>query len=610
MKFSNTTLFQNKIKLVVLLFLFSALGLKAQEKLIYIPRITNSKVKKTTNTLKLPFFDDFSDYTGLAKAELWDTSGVYINNTLAVNPPSAGVATFDAYDAKSKIYSTATANNHFRADYLLSLPIDLGATDTKDVYFSFFYQPQGIGNAPELNDSLVLQFYAPQKQSWQTVWFTLGSKIKDFQYIILPVANTDYLKKGFRFRFYNYCSFLSSTSSSTITNADLWHVDYIYLNKNRTIIDNVFHDISFLSAQTNYLKKYSSVPWQYFLSSQNLLTDSFNVCLRNIDNSGRKLKERFIYWKEEYSGDSVSAYQLGATNIPASSIADYKFKFPLKFKDNGMDSANFKVVNKFITDDYDRKNNNKIIINQKFKDYYAYDDGSSEAAYGILGEGSRNALFAYQFVPLQSGFLNALDIYFNYSLNQAYVKPIYLCLWDSKNGKPSEILYKQEGFKPKFSSSTNQFIRYKLDSSIAIDDTFYVGWIQTTSNSVNIGYDLNNNAAQYTYYNIDGSWRKSALTGSVMMRPVIEDKVSSISKPKQSKAITFYPNPANNFIYLNNPKGNNLIRILDLTGKIVFQTKIPEKTINTANLKNGIYIMQIINNSLLLSTQKLIIQHR
>jgi hypothetical protein len=43
---------------------------------------------RTANTpLRLPFFDDFSTYSGLPKDSLWINGGVSVNNRLSLNRP-------------------------------------------------------------------------------------------------------------------------------------------------------------------------------------------------------------------------------------------------------------------------------------------------------------------------------------------------------------------------------------------------------------------------------------------------------------------------------------------------------------------------------------------
>ena len=126
------------------------------------------------NPINIPFVDDFSNYTGYPDTALWIGRQVFINQHFALNPPTIGCATFDALDEKGKIYDHAS-NMTFGADTLLSRPIRLDsifypfprALDPRDsIMFCFFFQPgggvgerwQGLGNAPENNDSLILEF--------------------------------------------------------------------------------------------------------------------------------------------------------------------------------------------------------------------------------------------------------------------------------------------------------------------------------------------------------------------------------------------------------------------------------------------------------------------
>ena len=68
------------------------------------------------------------------------------------------------------------------------------------VYFSFLYQPQGYGDAPESGDSLILEFYAVDLDQWKRVWSANGSPSADFKMVNIRIDNPDYLKKGFQFR--------------------------------------------------------------------------------------------------------------------------------------------------------------------------------------------------------------------------------------------------------------------------------------------------------------------------------------------------------------------------------------------------------------------------
>ena len=114
----------------------------------------------------LPFFDDFSQSNTYPDSTKWTDNNVLMNAGFPVCPPNRKGATFDVLDADGKVYSYAISNA-FVAEYLTSVRIRLDSimepepralTPADSVYLSFYYQPQGNGNPPEAQDSLVLQF--------------------------------------------------------------------------------------------------------------------------------------------------------------------------------------------------------------------------------------------------------------------------------------------------------------------------------------------------------------------------------------------------------------------------------------------------------------------
>ncbi len=124
---------------------------------------------KEHKPLNLPFYDDFSEITVYPDTGRWIDNEAFINATFPYYPINYGVATLDVIDATGHVYPEATPFT-FLADHLTSKPIrldsvfdpDLGQmkklTPADSVYLSFYYQPQGRGDAPSQYDSLVLQF--------------------------------------------------------------------------------------------------------------------------------------------------------------------------------------------------------------------------------------------------------------------------------------------------------------------------------------------------------------------------------------------------------------------------------------------------------------------
>ena len=91
----------------------------------------NNIQKSTSETLKLPFFTDFSNYIGYPDPNIFLDRLGFVNNTFAIRPPSIGVVTLDALDENGAIYSHANASG-FYADTLTSNYIRLDSIFTSN----------------------------------------------------------------------------------------------------------------------------------------------------------------------------------------------------------------------------------------------------------------------------------------------------------------------------------------------------------------------------------------------------------------------------------------------------------------------------------------------
>ena len=123
----------------------------------------NLETRKNESTLRLPFFDDFTETATYLDAAKWQNRSVLVNSGFPLFPTNYNAATLDAIDETGKVYSHASSSP-FVADSLISRPISLvdengeKLSPADSLYFSFYYQPQGNGDAPEKSDSLVLMF--------------------------------------------------------------------------------------------------------------------------------------------------------------------------------------------------------------------------------------------------------------------------------------------------------------------------------------------------------------------------------------------------------------------------------------------------------------------
>lgn len=146
---------------------FMASHTQAQEILTGFQRETATTQRSQTDvTRTLPFIDDFAHSSLYPDSTKWTDCNVLINDGFPFCPPNRNGATLDVLDAQGKVYSYAISNP-FIAEYLTSVRIRLDSvfeptpralTPADSLYFSFYYQPQGNGMAPEAHDSLVLQF--------------------------------------------------------------------------------------------------------------------------------------------------------------------------------------------------------------------------------------------------------------------------------------------------------------------------------------------------------------------------------------------------------------------------------------------------------------------
>jgi len=126
----------------------------------------NCKSENEAISIQLPFFDDFSTSKVFPNQELWDGRSTFVNKDFPYMPVNIGAVTFDAINQYGEIYTNASVAP-FKADELMTQdirldsifsPIERKLSPADSIYLSFYYQPQGVGYAPQLQDSLILEF--------------------------------------------------------------------------------------------------------------------------------------------------------------------------------------------------------------------------------------------------------------------------------------------------------------------------------------------------------------------------------------------------------------------------------------------------------------------
>jgi hypothetical protein len=551
-----------------------------------------------TNPVTLPFFDDFSRQSYYPDSSKWLDDYVFINNTYSDKQITTGIATFDALDNRGRLYENASSYG-FQSDRLTSQPVNLNYTAADNVWLSFFYQAGGLADSPETGDSLTLQFLAPDEDKWYSVWKAAGTVDTAFRPAILRITDARFLKTGFQFRFTNYASLSANQNDpSMVGNCDQWNIDYVLLDKNRNGGDTIFYDVAMTLPMRSVLKNHEAMPWkQYREIELQEMGSSVPIHYRNNDTIIRNVTRNFEIW-DVYDNSVSYIFSAGATNIGPLTSVDYNANMVYSFNSTNNDSALFRITAVLKTDEFDPKENDTMVYYQTFKNFFAFDDGSAEAGYGINGLGSRNAMFAYRFRSFIEDTLRSVDICFNDSYNDANKRAFDLMVWDDNNGSPGNVLYTLEEVMVEQGQNINGFYTYKLPEKIPVNNIFYIGWRQRSESFLNAGLDVNTPNGGRQFYWLNGEWQQSQVVGSVMIHPVVGDalKITSINDViyNGKNLIRIWPNPASQYITIDAGDlllpGESEITITDIQGREVRKTVLTER-VDISSLPAGVYII-------------------
>ncbi len=582
---------------------------------------------------KLPFLDDFSHGGPYPNDSLWMDNAAYINNTYPICPPNIGVATLDGLNNKGQpINPNCPPGASYPADTLTSRPFDFSMyKGTDSIYFSFYFQAGGRGYAPLTSDTLMLQFRC-DSFPWTTIWYHLGYTPvfpdTGFHLVMIPFdedtinhVHFNAFRKDFQFRFKNY--------ACTSANVDQWNIDQVYMNKNRFYFDTAHFDAAFVYESPSILANYQYMPWEQFTAND--LADSIRIYERN--NNYSHSSPINVTYSDTLIGRTYasSGYYGGAYDIYPffdSGYQDYRkhiypqikshFNYaPLSAPDTITLTHVLKVSNNF--DKWD----DTLRFDQIFSDYYAYDDGTAEAAYFI--NGTAPIYLAYQFTLNKPDTLRGLEIYFNYIFVDPHNYAMRLAVWDNSGpgGSPGKMIREDDSIVyPTVSDSLNGYTYYPYNfvrPDTVFDGTFYVGWVQTYGDSLNIGWDYNTNHSDKVYYNVNvypGGWMPASYAGSMMMRPVFGKSNGHrpvLNAPSVEKTtyepLSIYPNPATNSVTLSvSMPGNTILKIFTADGReYLSNSNFSGNNIDTSTLPAGFYIIEVITEGGKTYYQKLLI---
>jgi hypothetical protein len=554
---------------------------------------------------------------------VWIDNNVYRNNSMGVSPPTIGVATFDGTDFQGRPYSEIIFQNG-KADFLTSKPIDLQYPASDSIYLSFWHQPQGRGYAPGASDSLTVEFFDVESNSWIKVWAIPGSSLRPFRPAMIPITDTRFLKKGFRFRFQNYANLAG--------NVDQWNIDYVKLDRFRNSSDTTYEDMAFVEVRTSILRDYQAVPYTQF--RQSMLENKWETLISNRHTAPMRVAYRFDLVDE--TGNLLNQYPTQYTPLPSDTndvlpfytngYADYaRFRFPdfnYNFELSGLapfsDSATFKIIHYLDHFDFDsNQDNDTVVVEQRFHNYWAYDDGTAEKAIWLGNPGN----FAMKFTNERADTLFGVSFYFNPVRENNGTRNIFIRVWASLD--PDVLLYEERVRILPFDTDTmakriymnNGFTTYILEEPVPLPaGDFYVGWRQTQVFKANVGFDVNNDASSSTFFRTSNNWVMLEEQGAAMIRPMVANRFTVDDLPVEEitteNQIRVFPNPTSGTFSLDLPEGLDIhgLSIHDLSGREIKRWESAERY-SVQGMASGLYVLRIFpsNPSAPLSL-KLIIQ--
>jgi len=592
------------------------------------------------DTLGLPFFDDFAYPIGIIypNCSNWQDNHVFVNEDMAYNPPSIGVATFDGLSPDGSPYNiNGSVSTGAPADTLTSQYLDLsGKTANNAIYLSFFYQKQGLADRPEVQDSFILEF-KDTSNAWVLVWSEAGIDNSVSSQTILPfhqqyiaIDSAYYLYNGFQFRFRNLASITGSN--------DHWHLDYVMLDENRTNNADTLHptygsyaDVAFTHRPSTPLKdNLTAMPWTHFndatcwateLTIQNYNRNHSQIATLDrrcvvdeiLPNSSSLLIEGIpavgAYGPSPNTDDSLTHTIVGTYNTlsPTEKTileTTYTILNPAGFQSNAIFESNDTVRTRTVLDNY-----------------FAYDDGTAETRIVAQNLGTK---IAVEFKAEQADKLRGIYFHMPYFIDDSQSDLINIKVWVDSLSDDSEVfsrdLHKlryRYGFNGFYFVDLVDFLGGATPVDLVAGQTFYVGWQQSFGQEVPIGFDRSTDTKDKTWVGVGTNWSQSTVSGSVMIRPLVsvDPNFSTIAVDEielVENELTIYPNPTKDVLHLElsnyEETDNYQLSIHNAVGQEVYTSNF-EQQLSLGTWNTGLYILTLRNEQGRIIAQQKIIKH-
>lgn len=463
---------------------------------------------------------------------------------------------------------------------------------------------------------------------WYHVWSTPGQKLEEFvaenngQYfkqVMIPIRDPKFFTDQFYFRFYNYASIVNSMLPSNRGEEDIWNIDLVYLNFNRTMTDTHYPKLAFSGQCPSFLNRYQSMPYRQYRANPNAaVRESLKLDIANLDNVPHEVHYYYsvkqIHGSQHYTRSLdpviVNPFLLsGYLNCPENGESPAcPFVAELFSLDMWHDSVAYEIKHYIYDSTSTPPLLDSMVYQQGFYNYYAYDDGTPEMGYGVE---PANGRFAVKFELASFDTIQGVQLLFNHTLNNANNKFFDIVIWKDDNGRPGEEIYRFGGQRPQWSDMPYRFHYYRFSQPVMLSGSFYIGLVQQNNGLINIGFDASTDNRQYNFYNVNGSWQQSEMRGSLMIRPVVGPSyyIGLNDFESQKQNVELYPNPVQNTLNIMHSEDITIVQtsIYDLMGRKLLQNTF-EPTISVESLAEGMYFISLTTAEGQVITQKFIIR--
>ncbi|MGB1205982.1 MAG: T9SS type A sorting domain-containing protein [Chitinophagales bacterium] len=231
--------------------------------------------------VRLPFTEDFSTSLVYPDDKLWSNNYAFINNTYATNAISMGVATLDGFNQFGQPYtpSVSSTGDEFAngsADVLTSNPFCFDGNVEDSLYMTFFFQEQGYGDFPNIEDSLLIEFEITRDTIYDI------TETLDFSAICFTLENET--------EFFEDC--IASVDIISIDSEHIFYADNTYTSDDDIITnDSIYVDLaeytSTLVDSTLEFSLTSQIPATY--RAWETITDFADIVVKNLQGDTLQL---------------------------------------------------------------------------------------------------------------------------------------------------------------------------------------------------------------------------------------------------------------------------------------------------------------------------------